>query len=82
LEQQGAILGKLNRFETAIVCFDKALEINSQDSDAWYMKAYVEGKLARKREVLKSYRKFIELAPAHNEERVQVANKRLHEIDE
>ena len=43
--------------------FDKAIEINPQDSDAWYNKGLALTKLNKYDEAMKTYDKAIEIHP-------------------
>jgi tetratricopeptide (TPR) repeat protein len=57
------------------------LEIDPKFAYAIYYKAEALDKLDRKREAAKSYRKFIEIAPANNEERIRASNQRLRDLE-
>jgi len=65
LVNKGISLGKLGKYHEAIVCFDRALEINPRLSEAWYNKGAVLADLERYHEAINSYEKFIEFAPLY-----------------
>ena len=52
----------LNKYDEAIRAFDKAIEINPNDSDAWNEKGIALGKL-KYDEAIKAYDKAIEINP-------------------
>lgn len=79
---KGFSLDSLDRFDEAIKCHDKALEINPQYAGAWFNKAWAEDKLDQKRDAARSYRKFIELAPAQYAQAIQFARQRLRELED
>ncbi|MBE2899606.1 hypothetical protein DNK57_02015 [Methanothermobacter thermautotrophicus] len=64
---KGIVLGELGRYDEALGCFEKVLEINPEDHRAWYMKGEVLEKLGRCEEALESYRKALKLKPEYNE---------------
>ena len=53
----------LNKFNEAMKSYDKAIEINSRDSDAWYNKGITLAKLGKFDEAIKAYDKATEINP-------------------
>ena len=53
------------KYNEAIKAYDKAIEINPQDSDVWYKKGNILNKLGKYNEAIKAYEKAIEIDP-HN----------------
>ncbi len=58
---------KLNEHDEAIKAYDKAIEINPQDSDAWYNKGVALDKLDKSDEAIKAYDKAIEINPQNSD---------------
>jgi tetratricopeptide (TPR) repeat protein len=56
-------VSNLNKSDEAIKAFDKAIELNSQYSAAWYNKGRVLYKLNKSDEAIKVYDKAIEINP-------------------
>lgn len=77
---KGVSLRSLGRFDEAIRCYDRALEINPQYAEAWFGKAFAEDNLGLRRDAAQSYRRFIKLAPAQNAEHIRYAHQRLREL--
>ena len=61
--QQGSSLAKLGRYEEAIKCFEKAIELKPDFAEAYYNKGASLGMLKRLDEALKCFEKAIELKP-------------------
>ncbi|NKQ38425.1 MAG: tetratricopeptide repeat protein, partial [Methanosarcinales archaeon] len=59
----GNIYYKLSKYDEALMFFNKAIEINPDDAEAWYNKGVVLGELNRPDEELKAYNKAIEIKP-------------------
>lgn len=54
---------ELKRYNEAIQCFDKAIEIDPNYSDAYYCKAITFKDMKKYGEAMKCYNKAIELDP-------------------
>lgn len=52
-----------SRYDDALVCYDKALKVKPEDSDIWFLRAYVLQKLNRYEEAIASYDKTIAIHP-------------------
>ena len=59
-------LGRLSKFDEAIKVYEKAIEINPKDSDAWYNKGVTLDSLHKPDEAIKSYNKAIEVNPKNS----------------
>ena len=70
LHNEGVELGKQEKWEEALKCFDRALEINPRYAETWYNKGVALGNLARWEETLKYFDKALEInkkySPAYN----------------
>lgn len=62
-DNKGNSLSSLGRFDEAIKCHDKALEINPQDADAWINKGISLQHLGRVDEAMKCYDTALEINP-------------------
>jgi tetratricopeptide (TPR) repeat protein len=62
---KGTMLAELQHYETAIYCFEKALEIDSQFVDAWYNKGFVFSKLNNFDEAVRCYDKALAIDSQH-----------------
>ena len=62
LDDKGDALYNLNQFNEAIKAYDKAIEINPQNSDAWNYKGLALGKLNNHEDAMKAYDKASEIA--------------------
>jgi len=72
----------LGRHEEALVCFDKALELDPRYANAWYDKALVEYNLGRWQDAAHSYQQFLTLAPAQqNVKQLEYARQHLRELE-
>src|SRR3989339_803850 len=60
---KGLALSKLSKFQEAITCFDKAIEINPQDEMLWTNKGVVLAELGKCQEAVAYYNKAIEINP-------------------
>ena len=60
---KGYALYKLERYEEAIGCYDKAIELNPNEPTYWNNKGYVLYSLKRYEEAIKCFDKAIELNP-------------------
>ncbi len=56
-------VSNLNKSDEAIKVYDKAIEINPQDSKAWYNKGLTLGKLGKLDEARIAYEKAIKIDP-------------------
>jgi tetratricopeptide (TPR) repeat protein len=56
-------VSNLNKYDEAIKAFEKAIEVNPNDLDAWYNKGVALGKLCKFDEAIKAYDKAIEINP-------------------
>jgi len=75
---KGFSLRSLGRPEEAILCFDKALELDKSYVCAWYDKARVEDQLGHSTEAAASYREFLALATGQEyAKEIECASKRL-----
>ena len=63
LDNKGNALNNLNKYDEAIKAYDKAIEINPQNSMAWYNKGNVFTNLNKYDEAIKAYDKAIEINP-------------------
>lgn len=62
---KGTSLEKMGRFEEAIQCYDKALEMNPNQPETWFNKGNSLGSLHRLDEAIKCHDKAIEINPNH-----------------
>ena len=53
----------MNKSDETIKTYEKTIEINPNDSDAWYNKGVALGKLGKFNEAMKVYDKAIEINP-------------------
>ncbi|MFQ5863073.1 MAG: tetratricopeptide repeat protein, partial [Candidatus Brocadiales bacterium] len=58
---KGVALGKLDKHQESLDCFDKALEIDPKHAPAWYNKGVALGKLGRYQGALDSFNKALEI---------------------
>ncbi|MBO3800114.1 MAG: tetratricopeptide repeat protein [Candidatus Brockarchaeota archaeon] len=79
---KGICLYFLHRYEEALKCCEKAVRLNPKDASAWYNKASSEEALGLKDDVIKSYGKFISLAPQGYEMYVQYARWKMQVLSE
>jgi tetratricopeptide (TPR) repeat protein len=63
LIRKGISLGRLGRYEEAIACFDKALEINPNFAMAWSEKGVCLNNLAKHDQAIECYNKSLEINP-------------------
>lgn len=68
-------------FDEAVKCYDKALEINPQNADAWLNKGSAQDQLGLRDAVIHSYRVFIKVAPAQLAETIELVRQRLRELE-
>ncbi|MFM7580261.1 MAG: tetratricopeptide repeat protein, partial [Microcystaceae cyanobacterium] len=61
--QQGQIFQKINRWQAAIECYQRALDSNPGDDYAWYEQALCNGFLGHLEEALFCLEKAMEVAP-------------------
>ena len=61
--QKGLTLHYLGRDEEALQAYDKAIELNPDDSDSWHRKSIELDKLGRYEEARQAYDQAIELNP-------------------
>ena len=64
------VLSKLNRYEDAIKCCDKILEIDGNNAEAWYNKGCFKARLGDSDAALKCLEKAVEI----DERYVEIAN--------
>ena len=62
---KGVSLNSLSRYEEAIQCFDKSLELDPRFGAAWNNKGNSLGSLGRHEEAIHCYDKALELDPCH-----------------
>ncbi len=60
---KGLALAKLGKYEEAIECFDKAIELNPNFAPAWNNKGVALAKLGKYEEAIKCYDKALEIDP-------------------
>lgn len=77
----GHSLYSLGRYDEAAKCYGKVLEINPQYALAWFNKGVAEDQLGLRGDAAISYRKFVELAPAQHAKYIEIARKRLRELE-
>jgi tetratricopeptide (TPR) repeat protein len=65
LNNKGTSLEKVGRFDEAIVCYDKALDINSHIVETWFNKGNSLVSLGHFDEALKCHEKALEINPRH-----------------
>ena len=61
--EKGEKFLKLNKYEKAIDCFDKAIKINLNHPGAWYGKGLALASLTKHKKAIKCYDKAIDLSP-------------------
>jgi tetratricopeptide (TPR) repeat protein len=73
----------LNQYEESIRCYDKALQIDSRQVEAFFNKANSLDSLGRKLEASQTYRQFLVLAPDSPQyaELVKYARQRIREFE-
>jgi tetratricopeptide (TPR) repeat protein len=59
-------VSNLNKSDEAIKAYDKAIEINPNDSDVWYNKGLALDSLNKSDEAIKAYDKAIEINPQYS----------------
>ncbi|MEK7518207.1 MAG: tetratricopeptide repeat protein, partial [Patescibacteria group bacterium] len=67
------------KYQEAIACFDRAIEIDPRYADAWYMKGLALGPLGKYQEAIEAFENVIKFAPSHDraqnaKEFIQVLN--------
>jgi Flp pilus assembly protein TadD/predicted amidohydrolase len=65
--RKGVALGELGKYEEAIKCYDKAIEIKPNDEEAWYNKGVALGKLGKHEEAIRCFDRAIEIKPSYEE---------------
>lgn len=63
MNNKGCILTKLGKYQEAIESYDKALEINPNDFDAWNNKGHALKDSGRYQEAITSYDKALKINP-------------------
>ncbi len=63
LKLKGVALLNLGNYEEAIKCYDKAIEIEPNNAEAWNNKGIVLGRLSKYEEAIACYDKAIEIEP-------------------
>jgi tetratricopeptide (TPR) repeat protein len=63
LHNKGRALIKLKRFEEAVECYDRAIEINQNDMTAWHNKGFTLNGLGEYYNALKCFERSLEIAP-------------------
>ena len=66
LYKKGLALDSLGRYEEAIECFDKALEIDANDSRIWNAKGSILGNLGRYQQAIECFDKALEIDANNN----------------
>ncbi len=62
-QNKGMVLYELRRFEEALACYDRGLEISPRDSALWKNKGVVLSSLGRLEEALACYDRALEISP-------------------
>ena len=57
----------LNQHQEAITCFDRAIQINPNDADAWYHKGWCLSQLNRREEALACFAEANRLKPSNKQ---------------
>ena len=70
----------VERYDEALACHDRALGIAPLFTATWFNKALVEDLLGRRRNTVRSYRKFLDLAPSDSTALVARAQRRIREL--
>jgi tetratricopeptide (TPR) repeat protein len=60
---KGVLLGKMEDYESAIGCFDRAIEISPNYVEAWYHKGIYSGILGNNEEAARCMTKTLEIDP-------------------
>ncbi len=63
LVNKGFSLKNLGKYQGAIACFDRALEINPRDAEAWYNKGIALGSLGKPQEAIACFDRSLEINP-------------------
>jgi tetratricopeptide (TPR) repeat protein len=63
LNNKGLALDNLGKYEQAIECYDKALEIEPNYILAWYNKGNALGNLGKPEEAIECYDKALQIEP-------------------
>jgi len=63
--KKGIALDELGRYEEAIECHDRALEIDSEDAAAWYNKGIALMKLGRYEEAIECFDEVLKIDPEY-----------------
>ena len=58
------------------------ISINPSNADAWYKKAIGEDQIGRSFDALVAFKMFLQLAPANEQSKISVANKKLSKLYE
>ena len=61
----GLCLARLERYEEALQCYEQALALRPEYSQAWFNRAYVLERLGETAKAAESYTKAVELMPEH-----------------
>ena len=80
----GNMLRALEKPKEALVYYDRALEINSQEARVWFNKAATWDHLGQLSQAVGLYRQFLTLAlarPKQYEREVEHAQQRLRELE-
>ena len=70
----------MGRYEEAIRCYDKTLELEPRIVITWYNKAVSEDKLGHAKQAAACYQMFLAKAPAQDAQKIESARQRLREL--
>lgn len=79
---RGENLERKGDYWSAIECYQDALKIEPNNKDLWYVKAICEARIAKSRDAIQSLRKYLELAPEEESEKITYAKKRMEQLEE
>lgn len=79
--QRADCLYVLQRFEDALACFTRVVELDSTNLHAWLNRAALADDLGRREEAVEAYQKFLEHARDQLKEACQAVSKRLKELE-
>jgi tetratricopeptide (TPR) repeat protein len=63
---QGSILTELKRYDEAIICYNRGIEIEPTSMTAWSAKAYAFNKIGRQKEAATCYKRSMEIGMARS----------------
>jgi len=77
---KGVKLSDLGKYQEAVACYDRAIDINPGFTNALYNKGAAEDKIGKGQDAVLSYKRFLDLAPPEDTKHIEYARRRLREL--